>query len=472
MNLIFGENIKFRLTYWLLVLAGVMALSLFAGLVAGMGKVAYVIPVLALLSIPFLSRVSAKMRFRALLISPFLILLQVPDFHIPLGITPIALFLFGLALAELIYPSCRLSQRNQVWEYISIIPLGIFALGGLITALKTGEIVVWYTTGLVALLWFFTARRLILSTAQANQLLITTFLAVLSYLFLIFLANVTGQAVLLKPGSQDWRWIGAGQTIQFGPIKYYNQWSVTIGVFAGLGIPLAVAFLIQKRTHFLLRILALASLGAFVYIIGYTATRGAALASLAAGIVVILIMIRDRPISVLIITVAVAAFLLFYQDMLISLLPSNALQRFLELRTNLTGVDTFQYRLVIMNITVQNIAKQPLGYGYSFLWNLYRLDEAIVYSAVLNGAGVIGGFGYLLAMFQFAWRYFTSAFSIRKISSQQHTLTAIGAGVWIYGVLAGFSSQSLLLDPVHSFMFWAIIMATYHGIKSEAVIAS
>jgi len=454
---------------WLLILAGVIALSLFAGMAAARGKVAYVIPVVAALSMPLLSRMGAKMRFGALLASPFLVLLQVPDFHIPLGITPITLFLMGLAVAELAYPTHRQPSRARIWEYVSLIPLGVFAFGGLITALKSGELSNWYTTGLVALLWFFIAHRLVLSPVHANQLLVTIFLAILSYLFLIFLANVTGQVVIISPGSQEWRLIGTGQTIQFGPIKYYNQWSVTIGIFAGLCAPLGTAFLIQKSKHIFLRILALASLGVILYIIGYTAVRGAALGALVAGTVVILMSIRDRPTTTVLITVAVAGLFLIYQDMLISLFPSNAVQRFLELKGNVAGVDTFRYRLNILEITVQNIIKQPLGYGYAYLWNRYRLDEAIVYSAVLNGAGVIGAFGYLLAMFQFAWRYFVSVFSIRKISSGQRGLAAIGAGVWIYGVLAGFSSQSLLLDPVHSFMFWAIIMTTYHGIRSGAI---
>ena len=66
----------------------------------------------------------------------------------------------------------------------------------------------------------------------------------------------------------------------------------------------------------------------------------------------------------------------------------------------------------------------------------------------------------------------TDAYSIKKFSPHQRALAATDAGVWIYGILASFACRSRLLAPAHSFLFLAIIMATYHCVKGEAVNAS
>ena len=72
-------------------------MSILAGIATGLGKVHYVILVIALMNIPLIARLRVQSRFRILLVTPILILAQMPGLHIPLTTPPVALILLVLA---------------------------------------------------------------------------------------------------------------------------------------------------------------------------------------------------------------------------------------------------------------------------------------------------------------------------------------------------------------------------------------
>ncbi len=77
-----------------------LALAILTGIVAAMGKVTYVAPIVSIMSIPVLARAGVQWRFYILLMLPFLNLFQMPSLHLPLGIPPVVVVMGILAIIK------------------------------------------------------------------------------------------------------------------------------------------------------------------------------------------------------------------------------------------------------------------------------------------------------------------------------------------------------------------------------------
>jgi glycosyltransferase involved in cell wall biosynthesis len=450
------QNVRIWLKELLLPIGMVIVLAVLAGLSAGIGKITYVIPILAVMSIPFLLRVDEHTRFLVLMILPFLNLFQMPGLHLPLGIPPILAVMGILMVVELLFQwqhGVRESATSYLFEYL---PLVVLTLGGLIAGLRNGELFRWFIFPLPLLIVFFLSRSLVRSKRDANAIILSIFASIIGYFLFIWVMKTFGQVSLVSKYALGWRLFGDGQQFSLGPISY-RVWSIEAGAIAGLGTLIAVYFLVSGNRAFLERLGLFSSLGLFAVILVLGGARGATIAT-CIGVAGLVILTRRGLTRGFVILVLAGFILLVFQDTFLNFIPSEIMQRFMELKGDPSQVTTFQYRMEILVLTLKNFSMHPLGAGYNYMWDAYNLDESIMYSSILNGAGLIGALGFFMWMAQLGWRFVTSL-----TSSQAGNFPALGFSICMFVCLNGLVSSSVLLDTIISLTIWATLITAYQA---------
>lgn len=445
-----------------LLVCVVIMLALIAGIVAGKGKVTYLAPLLILISIPIVARMGIRARYKMLLAIPFINLFQIPSLHLPLGFPPVIVFMCVLTLAH----GVSLWQYRQLTmaglkEYL---PFAVLSIGGLITGFKNNELANWYIFPLMPLLWLFLCKNLSVDPKGVQKSLMAIFTSILGYLLLIWFLKTFGQTRLVtyNAASSGWRLFGEGTELSFGPL-IYTLYSIEIGTITGIGFLIAIFFLLQKDIQISWRFIFISSLILFLIILGLAAARGATV-SLIIGSLLIIFIVRWGEIRMFTFLLLIGAFVIGLQKVYSYWIPSETVARFQVMFNDLAYVDEFQYRLRVLTTTFQLIKEQPLGLGYNYLRITYGLDESIVYSSIMNGTGVIGSIGYLLLIFQFLTRFISQL--INRTFSHRVNYAALGLALWFFGTLNGFSSTSIVKDPVIVFTFWAAIITVFVQVNS------
>lgn len=447
----------------------IIALAIVAGYVVGIGKPTYVFPLAAALAIPLVGLFQHRWRKLVFLALPLLILVQIPRIRIPLGISPVVLVLLVLAVVELLLAIQQRTGFQFSVSPLAYLPVLVFAAGGLVTAALTGEMQRWYSSGLGLVLLFFVYLPLFKNEQDfANATRIALF-AILIFLFLVWAAETFGFSSVVQTSAwaPDWRLLGRGLNISLGPIQY-TVWAITYGALAGLGLLLAVFFLVQGGQSHWWNFICVAAILAASAILGLTASRGATLAA-AASASLMVVLLRWRAVQVYVFFAGLGLFLLAFQEQILATLPYEAVARFMELQNGLGDVGTFNYRMNVLFLSMDRIWDHPWGSGFNYMWDTYRIDETILYSALLNGTGLLGAVGYLLLQIQFLGGFLLAYFVRRNTH-----WASLGLGLWVYNLLVGLSTENFLTNPIHTFLmnfllvgiFWAARFPV-HGANKE-----
>jgi len=405
----------------------------------------------------WVERLNERSKFRLLLAGILLISVQTPRI-IPLKLCISEFILVGLSVVLLIgrHNPGQLNSR-QTPTIIRYIPYTVFAFASLVPAIIHGDLEQWHTVALTPLLLIFVTTKMIHTEDDAITLIRWSQVALVGFLLLLWIADLTGNVVNLDRG---WRF-GGYLIASFGPIEH-TVWSITLGASVALGFPAATMLLFRSGEPVIARCCYTILLVLFSALLILTASRGATLSALATSGLVLLLsgkLFRLRLILVIPVTLVILA--LFWQIMTQKFFLFPQIEHFSRLRYGFTNIYEFQHRMDILWFTVDNIFQRPLGYGFNYLWDQYRLDEAIVYSALLNGTGLIGFGGFVLIIGHMFWH-----FALRMRSTwlgPQRDLAAIGISTLVAGLMVGVVSESVMLYPVHSFLFWTIIAAAYSG---------
>ena len=440
-----------------------IVLSSLVGVVAGSGHLSYVLLLMAGALFLVLLRLGRQIRHAVFLALPLVAILQIPVLNLPLNAPPVTAILVVPFIEELWLMSSR--RRGNPWRAVDLLqdaPVAIFAFGGLITALREHEGSYWYIAGLTPLLLFMVSGRLIQNAQDVWRTTRMIVVALLGYFLIILVGNTWGTVTAVNPANYgfEWRWLGFGQNIFVGPVAYMNVWPVTIATGAGLGFVLAVSLILKKNESPGWLCLYAGSLIVFVTIFARTGARGASIAAVIA-ISSMLVLAGRRSLGLATMALLVAGLLWAWRDVILSGLPLQTVERFLQFGNGPLAVTDFSYRLSTFSRSIRDTLQYPLGLGYSYPWMHLHVDEPIVYAQVLHGAGLLGAIGYSLLLLQFLTRFLISLF--RQQDTTEHFLSIVGLGVWLYGVLAGLASERLLLDPVLSILYFAALVALYRA---------
>lgn len=406
-----------------------------------------------------LSSLQRTTRLRALmfaiLVSP---LLFGPSVPIPLELTLSEALLFFVVLSEVMAGGLRsrgdysmIATRPSYYG-----PFVLFALFGLVSTYLNGEWLSWWpTVCLLPLVILFSVDRLTVNSNEAFGLVRAAVAAILVYAAIVWVAGVTGPGPLLQGG---WRLGAADATATLGPLSF-RVFSISLGSLIAMGVP-AVSVLAarapMRRQRSVYVAAAIALLGTLALTFSIAATVGAVL-----GVAVAMLIsrrVRAMPL------VFGAAFVLLFAAVagpaLLSVLPNQGVEHFAGLRYG-TAFPNVAYRLNAIGVTLREIPSTPLGPGFAYLWERYRLDEAIVYSMILNGTGILGLCAFVAMLVQLARSYLSDLF--RHVVEARADLSAIGLGTLITAVTAGVADSSVFTEPVQATVFWVICAATATG---------
>ncbi len=261
----------------------------------------------------------------------------------------------------------------------------------------------------------------------------------------------------------SWRLFGQGTEISLGPLTYV-LYSIELATITGIGFLIALFLLLQKGRFSFWKAISLLSLVLFVVILSLVAARGATI-SILIGALVLIVLMRWGDYRIFIYFALAIGLVMVFQDVLWNWLPSQTVDRFQIMSGGVSNVVEYQYRLNVISTTWQGVKEHPLGVGYDYLRLTYGLDESIVYSSILNGTGIIGALGYVLLMLQFLQRFLSHLRS--TVMRRNLNYPALGLAIWLYGILNGFVSTTMVKDPVIIFAFWATLIIIYHAISPK-----
>ena len=438
----------------IILIALLIPLARYAGIAVASGKIRTVLLLIVPLPILLVERLNERARFWLLIAAILCVPLQVRGLPSPYGLSPMELMLLLLVVVQL-------ALKRQGWTALmntQCVPYIIFAFAGLIAAVSNGDLNVWHTVCLVPLLLTILTNSMVHTPDDAVRLVRAALIAILGYLLIFWLANQIGIAIRGR-GPEQYR--EGTQHIILGPIEYVS-WTITFGTLIALGVPTVIILLLQVGKSNLSRFFYGAILVLFAALIVLTAARGAAVAALV-GTLVALVVSRRTPSPGMVATIVVLILAaLIWREFLSNILPYQNLERLYTLRY-VGSLGNFRSRMDTLRFTIENIFQNPLGYGAGYLYHRYGIDESIMYSMLLNSAGLMGFVGFALVVGQLLWH-----FAMRipgALVGAQRDLAAIGLGTLVCGLLAGLACESVLFAPVHSFVFWAILTAAYRGMR-------
>jgi hypothetical protein len=406
-----------------------------------------------------------SVRFKLLLLAAALTPLQTPSL-LPYGLSMSELLLLGLIAVQWTPAvSRRLSRGLGV-----LVPLMFFLTLGLLAGYLHGELGASQVVCVTPLLWFLAAAVFVRSPRDALRVQVACILSAALYVAIVRLASALGYGgtVFAVAAGSASRLGAAGWALDVGPVSV-RFWSTWLAALVGVAMPGAALFFVRAKGHALARYSWLAIMALFVYAIVLSAGRGGALGG-AIGIAVALLTCgRLSPRRVLLASAGLGVFGMVFQSILtkaaLSVLPGSNLSRIgtlLRFSTDQTG--NFQYRVRVLQETVAGVAEAPFGRGFNY-WYSRGVDDPIAYAMLLNGVGVLGvlAFGALIAVL--------AATYMRRVAhatGAARDAIAVALGTLVAAMVAGGSSHTVWIAPVHTFLFWGILMSTYWGVVTQA----
>lgn len=417
------------------------------------------------LSLPLLLNMSARMQLTLFMAAVVLVPIQGIQ-AIPYSFSISELIL--LLLVALIFNDLLFIKKKSTYPTKSIIeyaPFLLFCFFGLFSALRNGEINVWHTVALVPLMIFFISDKLICTAADARRLINAAFMGGIVAVFIYYIALRTGHVTYTYGGESSLTWRLGGHIIALGPVSYYYG-SVTFGTMIALAMPLLAVKSIISRIMTKSFFASIGTLALFMLFLIMSSARGAIIATIM-SITVILIMYAPKrffPSVIFLIVLSISIYLIASYGSSNIYGVHEGYFRLVDTRWAGSAMEgNLRSRLDILISTIEGMKENPMGNGYAYLWNAYGIDESIAYSMLLNGTGVAGFLSFVLIIGSMI-RKFLSSFLFESNTDQTY-FSMIGFATIICGLVTGISSESFVIAPIQSMVFWTIIIASYRGVR-------
>lgn len=450
---------------WLMI-----SMSIFFGLALGLAISAEKYKTWAiLLVLPTLcifKTIPERFKFWLLVASIPLSLVQIPRIPLPYGTQISEAILLFLTLDEILFFPINTKKNIKPLVSIMIYLLGMFAVAGLIANIRSNNIITWNVYCLLPLFIFFLISRKVRNIEDASLVVYFSLLTIIGFIAIIQLAVLTGNYVIYDPLDTEtyarYYRLADGIVAILGPIRLYS-FATRIGAIAALGLPICVLLWLENKGNGWIKSLLLILTGVLGYVIILSATRGSLIAAVCGTFLAIMISGRFR--SPMFIGAATFSIILFsiWGDNILKKLPSYNIQRLLTLTQGVSSIGNFHQRMDVL-LTAWNLTlKNPLGVGFGYLFHMYQLDDAIMYAIILQGTGILGAIAFVLIVGALIAQLGLKALKFQI--GQGRDLASLGIGILATGLLAGVSSQSILFEPVHSFVFWILMATCFYGIE-------
>jgi hypothetical protein len=334
--------------------------------------------------------------------------------------------------------------------------------------LRHGDIYTWNVYCLTPVIAFFVISRKLHDSADAWLLVKLSLLTLVGFVAIVQWAIATGHFEVYDPlgteaMARSYR-LADGMIIGVGPIQI-TAFATRMGGIAALGLPTCMLLWLDENRKLWWKVVLLFMMAALGYVLILSATRGSLVAAVVGVILVILLSGRFRS-PIFLSSMALLIALTPVAGSLFALLPGKNIWRLQTLFQGVQGIANYQQRLDILAFAWKLTLENPLGVGFGYLYHTYRLDDAIIYAVILQGTGILGVVAFVLIV-----GYLAFQFGLGVLISRQHSirdLAAIGLSTLVSGLLAGVSSQSILFEPVHAFVFWTLMGTCYWAVARSS----
>jgi hypothetical protein len=404
---------------------------------------------------------SERVKFWLLSLSIPLSLVQIPSLPLPYGTSVSEAILVVLTLDEILFPHRDQTLNIKPLNPALVVLLCLFSFAGLIANLSGGDIYAWNAYCLTPLIAFFLISRKIHDREDAWLLVKLSLLTIVGFLIIVEWAMATGHFEIYDPLQTEiasgFR-MANGMKIILGPISFIT-FATRLGAIAALGFPTCVLLWIVNKGKLWWKMVLLLIMAGFGYVLILSATRGSVVAAILGSLLVILISGRFRsPIFLGALALSLIVLTL-WGGTILNLLPAQNIQR---LQTLLQGVQTnenYLQRMKVLALAWNLTLKNPLGVGFGYLFHTYRIDDAIIYAVILQATGILGAIAFIMIVGNLIFKFGLGVLKSRPGSARD--LASIGLSTLVTGLAAGVSSQSILFEPVHAFVFWSLMAVCY-----------
>jgi hypothetical protein len=428
--------------------------SILMGVLVAQGRTKSIVIILTAILFFFMVTIGTRIKYWLFLAGIFLSLFA--PIMLPYGITLGELVLAALFADLYLEDSLENHSPLVINKLVKSIPFIVFAGYSLIVNLMHGDFEYWHGISFVPLLCMYVSMAMVKDPKSAWAVVRIALFVIFGFLFLLLVANITGRIV--KTYGPDWR-LG-GQTFAFGPLVYI-VYSVHLGGFVALGVPALILLLTNAKERLLFRFFYGAMLIGCFAVLVLTAARGPLIGALVAAALTILLSFRLRRLTIMLLVIGVLIFSI--QPLWTLIFPAQkilpALDRLSELQ-NYSTVTTFMYRLRVFEVTLKDMMHNPFGFGYEYLWRQYGyIDEANIYTPLINGTGIIGFALFAIMLCQFAWTFLTTYLKTKM--EWMREIATLGICTLLVELISGISAHNIIFWPKDSVVFWSILSACY-----------
>jgi len=453
-----NEKLNAFLDYRNILVAVCILLAWLVGWAIVQGKVKilfllYVIPTAFFIVLSLSERVRFWLLIAAILLAP----LQMPGLPNPYGISLSELLLLALAAVQLVRD--RQSERlspNLLSSVGRFLPYIAFASASLVSALRSGEIGSWIRVSLVPLLLIILMRGMIHKPEDALRLVQAALVSILGYLSVIGIASKIGSVINNYGTRMQWR-LGS-MDVTLGPIQF-TSWAIGLGALLALGVPFVTAQLFRSRKTTVSRLAYAATLVLMVTLLAWTSARAATIGAAIGVILVLVVSRRCFSLRLIVALLLLTLSLSIWGPRLVDRVPElgASLERWRNTNwTSLGNEGNFRDRFDLLQVSLESIEQNPFGFGYSYFSRIGLPDDN-GYALLLNGTGLMGFLSFVFIVGCLASRLI--AFAVRGGFQLQGDLVAVGLGTLVCGLLVGYVCSVTFDGPVHSLVFWVIIIA-------------
>lgn len=401
---------------------------------------------------------SYQQRFWAVWLAIPLAAVSFAKYPVPLSIFPYEMVLFAVVFAEIVarrHPARRIATLPSRSYVLPV----LFAAAGLVAAVAHGEIAIWHWICLIPLVVLFLMSRLIVDTRHAWLYALAAAVGAALAVFTVYV----GRALGLSHGfAGDFR-LGS-EYVAFGPVRI-QYFAVTFGTLVALVLPLVVGVLLGMRVRVLYRVLGLAGMAVLFLLLFLTGARGATVGGLAGAAITALLCGGLRRGGAVVVTLLVAGVLLVSMITASTSAPDSVAARFPQVfgrfstlaEQGVVQQANLQVRLRLFRDALEHVPTDPLGRGFNYNWTHKGVDEAIVYSMLINGTGVAGALLWIGVIMQFSIRMIAG---LRR-TGEQRLLASVGLGTIVVGLVAGVASESVLAGSLQSVVLWTLLSVAY-----------
>lgn len=442
--------------------------SLFFGILLGLTLAAGKTKTVAFLLVPGLVLMfrtfPERVKYWLLALSIPLSFVQIPSLPLPYKTSISEAILIFLLLDEILFSQNDHKSVNKPWKRAMDFSIGLFTFAGLVTNLRGGDIYAWNAYCLTPLIIFFLISRKIHNTEDALVLVKLSLLTIVGFIVIVELAIITGHFEIYDPlhteTSGAFR-LADGMQIILGPVRIFT-FATRIGAIAALGLPTCVLLWLGIKSKLWWKTGLLIIMIGLGYVLLLSATRGSVVAAILGSLIAIVISGRLRSPKILVALVIVMCVLLLWGGTILDLLPSQNIQRLQTLLQGVSSIPNYHQRMNVLKLAWELTLQNPLGVGFGYLFHTYRIDDAIIYAVILQGTGILGAIAFVMIVGNLSVQFVLRGLKAHLRDTRD--LASVGLSTLATGLLAGVSSQSILFEPVHSFVFWMLMSVCYCAI--------